>query len=353
MFNDLGLDHVEFYVKDADSAAGDFAGRYGFDVFAATADTEAATYSVALGTRDIRMVMTEARTEDHAATAYVQAHGDGPANIALRTGNARAAYAEAVRRGARSAAGPREVDGYVLATIVGFGDVLHTFVERPSDRDSRQLPGFADIDRKSTRDAGLVAMDHFAVCLEAGTLADVVRFYKSVLDFRSIFTERIVVGSQAMNSEVVRSISGEVTLTLIEPDLTCDPGQIDEFVKNHGGAGVQHIAFSSEDIAGSVGTLVAGGVCFLDTPDVYYNLLVERLEVARHPIEKLRDLRVLVDEDHDGQLFQIFTKSTHPRRTLFFEMIERAGARTFGSGNIKALYEAAEAERLNLAGQHV
>jgi 4-hydroxymandelate synthase len=148
----------------------------------------------------------------------------------------------------------------------------------------------------------------------------------------------------------VQSTSGKVTLTLIEPDATRESGQIDEFLKNHGGAGVQHVAFVTDQIVASVGAMAERGVGFLPTPGSYYDLLADRITLDRHSIAGLRELDILVDEDHQGQLFQIFARSTHPRKTFFLEVIERAGARTFGSGNIKALYEAVEVERLKAEG---
>lgn len=182
------------------------------------------------------------------------------------------------------------------------------------------------------------------MCLEPGQLVPTVEFYETVLDFEMVFTERIVVGGQAMDSKVVQSRSGAVTLTLIEPDTSREPGQIDKFVKEHGGAGVQHIAFATDDIVRDVTLLGGAGLAFLKTPPTYYDLVPERLSLLRHSVDQLRSLNILVDEDQDGQLLQIFTKSVHPRGTLFFEVIERLGARTFGSGNIKALYTAVEME---------
>ena len=192
---------------------------------------------------------------------------------------------------------------------------------------------------------GLLGIDHFAVCLNAGDLGPTVAFYERALGFRQIFEEHIVVGAQAMNSTVVQSASGAVTLTLIEPDRRADPGQIDDFLKEHHGAGVQHIAFNSDDAVRAVKALSRRGVEFLKTPEAYYNMLGERITLETHTLDALRATNVLADEDHGGQLFQIFTASTHPRRTLFFEVIERQGAKTFGSSNIKALYEAVELER--------
>ncbi|GAB3484224.1 4-hydroxyphenylpyruvate dioxygenase [Amycolatopsis cihanbeyliensis] len=352
VLDDLVLDHVVFHVGDADSRSAEFMRDYGLDVCARSGDRQGGSgvYSVAVGKRDISMVFTEPMTDDHPATAYVQAHGDGVADIAMVTSDARAAYAEALRRGARSMAEPAEIDGVVTASIMGFGDVVHTFVQRPENSDPLVPPGFTPVSREAEVDTGVAVLDHFAVCLEGGQLDPTVEFYENVLGFPAIFEEKIVVGAQAMNSKVVQSPSGTVTLTLIEPDLTRDPGQIDEFLKNHGGAGVQHIALTTESIVESVDMMTARGVEFLNTPGAYYDKLGERIELDRHSIPSLRELGILVDEDHDGQLFQIFARSTHPRGTFFMEVIERAGARTFGSGNIKALYEAVEAERLGTPG---
>jgi 4-hydroxymandelate synthase len=344
-FDQLSVDHIRFYVRDVAAKAAGFGQRYGLDlVKGRSTDADDAT-SIALISNGIRLVFTEPLIRDHPGAAYLEQHGDGVADIALRTGDAAAAFAEAVRRGAQPISGPAENSGRVTASIAGFGDVVHTFVEY-RDGAATLPPGFeagAEVTAQAT--AGLREVDHFAVCLEAGQLDPTVDFYVEVLDFATIFEERIVVGSQAMLSKVVQSRSGAVTLTLIEPDVSCDPGQIDQFIKNHGGAGVQHVALTTDDIVRSVGTLVERDVEFLVTPGTYYELLAQRLELSRHEVGELRALNLLVDEDHDGQLYQIFARSTHPKNTFFMEIIERAGARTFGSGNIKALYEAVELQR--------
>jgi 4-hydroxymandelate synthase len=205
--------------------------------------------------------------------------------------------------------------------------------------------GTSPVSRRVADLAGLLEVDHFALCLKADQLEPTVEFYQRVLDFDMTFAEKIVVGDQAMNSKVVQSRSREVTLTLIEPDASRAPGQIDRFLKNHGGPGVQHVAFTSLNIVRSIGTLRSNGVEFLTTPPAYYRLLADRLELSRYTAEDLSELGILADEDHAGLLFQVFTRSAHPRGTLFFEVIERLGATTFGSGNIRALYEAVEAEQ--------
>ena len=183
------------------------------------------------------------------------------------------------------------------------------------------------------------------MCVPAGDLDGTVADYRSVFDFNQIFEERIEVGAQAMNSKVVQSPSRGVTLTIIAPDPTAQPGQINDFLRAHDGAGVQHVAFSTPDIVNAVDVLGGRGVRFLTTPADYYDQIESRLGEIERPTDRLRAGNILVDSDHWGELFQIFTEATFVRRTLFFELIERHGALTFGSNNIKALYEAKERER--------
>lgn len=346
-FKNLQVDHIKFYVQDIDTNLEWLVDGYGFEVYS-RGEEGAQVRSVGVGRNQIRLVLAQPLVSDHPGTAYVERHGDGVADIALRVADAVAAFDEAVLRGARPVSWPVEEDGVLTATIMGFGDVTHTFVQRRPGVDERALPGLAPAQMSaagSGQDSGLIAVDHFAVCLEAGLMGQTVEFYEKVLDFEMTFTERIVVGSQAIETNAVQSESGAVTLTLIEPDVSQDPGQIDEFLKSHGGAGVQHIAFTTDDIVETVGSVSSRGVEFLGTPATYYTLLKDRLKLARHTVEDLQGLNLLVDEDHAGMLFQIFARSVHPRKTLFLEVIERLGANTFGGGNIKALYEAVELQR--------
>jgi 4-hydroxymandelate synthase len=339
IFDDLVLDHVGFYVSDLAATRSWWTGSFGFSEYARADD------SVGLGSNQIHLVLTEPHG-DHPGNAYLAEHGDGVSDIALRTADATAAFDEAVRRGATPISAPTRHGELITATIRGFGDVAHTFVQRADGVDERALPGFRPVPvgtGPSTYSLGEV--DHFAVCVEAGTVDATVEFYEQVLDFELIFIERVEVGTQAMTTKVVQSRSGSVTFTLIEPDVTRDPGHIDGFLADHRGAGVQHIAFTTDSIVEAVAAVRNNGVEFLGTPAMYYQLLPERVELARYTVEELKQLNVLVDEDHDGQLYQIFTKSVHPRNTIFMELIERLGARTFGSGNIASLYEAVELER--------
>jgi 4-hydroxymandelate synthase len=340
LYNDLTMGHVEFYVADIALPLTELVDGYGFEVLGSF--TTPSHTSTAVGQGDIVFVLTQPHTDEHPASLYVARHGDGVANIVLRTSDARAAFNEAMARGAHPVSVPVESVGVVSAVIGAFGDVVHTLLQAPEGF----IPGFGTLPTPAPREHGLVALDHFAVCLEAGDLAEAVEFYESVLGFSAIFEERIAVGDQAMNSKAVQSASGTVTFTLIEPDTSAKPGQIDDFLKDHGGAGVQHIAFTSTNIVQAVSSLTRRGVRFLDPPKTYYRMLADRLDLVRHSADDLEPLGILVDADHDGHLFQIFTRSTHPRRTLFFEVIERLHAQTFGSGNVQALYQAVEMERI-------
>jgi 4-hydroxymandelate synthase len=336
--SDLRLGYVELFVEDLKSTVEFLSDSYGLVAEPSpVADSRGAGHrSVTLRRAAIEIVVTEAVSETHPAWFYVQRHGDGVGNLGFSVPDATAAFEDAVAKGAVPVTSPRGSDhtGVTVAVIRGFGDVLHTFVERHEGEPTRP--------RSAT---GLRRVDHLAVCLESGELDPTTEFYESVLGFATVFEERIIVGTQSMLSKVVQSPSREVTLTLIEPDPRSEAGQIDDFLKRHGGPGVQHIAFESDDIVRSVTTLSDNGVGFLTTPHTYYDVLSERLNLAAHSVQELRERNILVDEDHDGQLFQIFARSVHPRNTLFFEVIERLGAKTFGSGNIKALYEAVEAAR--------
>ncbi|MDX3228149.1 4-hydroxyphenylpyruvate dioxygenase [Streptomyces sp. ME19-01-6] len=344
----LTLDHIEFFVADLEATVSDLSAGYGLEVLVPpTRGSRGGDHrSALLGQNRIRLLVTEAISHDHPARAYVERHGDGVADIALRVTDVRTTLAELLAKGAVEVAPPREEDGCVTAAVAGFGDVIHTLVERRPGGSADRLPGLPEPHPLTTEDAvGLLNVDHFAVCLPLGELSPVTSFYTDVFDMPVVFKERIEVGPMGMDSAVVQSRSGEVTFTLIEPMSGARAGQIESFLADHGGAGVQHVAFATDDIAHSVGTMGGRGVPFLSTPATYYDLLTARLTPLRHSVEQLRELSVLVDEDHDGQLFQIFTRSVHPRGTFFFEVIERMRARTFGSNNIRALYEAIELQR--------
>ena len=335
--NVSGIEHVEFYVDDAGRAAAELAARYGFTIDAAGEDDShgdddqddsgAGTNTVLIRQGQIKLLLTSATDPGHPARHYVEQHGDGVAAIALGCRDPRAALASAIEAGAQPLR-------HRVPTIAGFGDVALRFVDAAVTS--------ADVADNQTP---LLEIDHVALCVPAGELKDAVRFSETALGFREIFREYVRIGAQAMDSMVVQSASGAVTFTLLEPDTSRRPGQIDAFLEAHGGAGVQHLAFRTDDIAAAISALTGRGVSFLTTPSQYYDALAARVGDPAIALDTLRHLNVLVDRDHGGQLFQIFTRSAHPRGTLFFELIERRGARTFGTANIRALYEAVERQQ--------
>ncbi|MEV0531617.1 VOC family protein [Kitasatospora sp. NPDC050463] len=349
------ITHVEFHCADADKTAAGLCADFGFVLEEQTREDQTregqtcgdhtredhtcgaltstgpgagphGVRTVRLRQAGIRLHLVSAADPAHPVARFVAAHGDGIGVIALGCTDPQAALERAERHGAR-------VLDRAGGLVAGFGDVALRFVA-----DTKADPAPA----QPATGALLDALDHAAICVPAGELAPAVRFCEAALGLHRIFGEYIEVGEQAMDSSVVQSASGEVTFTLIEPDTTRRPGQIDTFLADNEGAGVQHLAFRTGDIATAVRTIRDRGVEFLTTPGAYYDALAERFGTTAIPVDTLRELDVLVDQDHGGQLFQIFLRSTHPRRTYFLELIERQGAGTFGTANIKALYEAVE-----------
>jgi 4-hydroxymandelate synthase len=349
-FSGMVVDHVELYVEDAWSRACEFVDSWGFTPVSALTSPgpggAADEFSVTLRQGKVVFVVTEPRSVHHEAHHFLEEHGDGVADIVLGVASPEAACRYAVEAGAEPwTAGSQGTNaGYAVRA---FGDVRHSFVRLNPSTETLAAPGGEGgyLARNRTG-VGICAIDHLAVCLPTGKLSAAVGVYESAFGMRSCFAERIVVGSQAMLSEVVQNEERTLTLTLIQPDPSADSGQIDAFLDGNGGAGVQHVALACEDVVRTVSALAGNGVDFLDTPEAYYQPLRDRVTLRRHGLDELRELSILADEDQDGHLFQIFARSTCPRRTLFFEVIERLGARTFGSANIKALYEAVEAQRL-------
>jgi 4-hydroxymandelate synthase len=360
--NIVDVDHIELYVGDAIAAAHALRTAYGFRVYGhGGPDTGlAGQRTIVLGQGDVRVMLTSGLHHDHPASQFVAKHGDGVAVMAFRTDNAEADYAEAVAAGGSGLREPRTFQAggarVVTAEVAGFGDVIYRLVERDgASADGRSASARADdflpgaIEMEPGADAGadedlLRLIDHAAVCVPAGELDPTVAFHERVFGFAVTFQEYIEIGEQGVRSKVVQSPSGGVTFTILEPDISRQAGQIDDFLAWHDGAGVQHIAFLTKDIVRAVRTLTGRGVEFAVTPSSYYDMLGARLGATDIEVEAMRPLGILVDRDHWGQMYQIFAKSTHIRRTYFLELIDRHGARTFGTSNIPALYAAKERE---------
>ncbi|GAA2061803.1 4-hydroxyphenylpyruvate dioxygenase [Catenulispora yoronensis] len=345
----LGIDHVEFYVGDARQSAFFLCTAFGFHLVGhggpETGLDDQRTLLLSHG--DSRVLLTSALSGAHPADGYVSRHGDGVAVIAFAVQDAVACYEQAVAAGAASVEPPRvfkdEQGSVTTAVVSGFGDVVHRFVQRAG---AAFWPAAIEPQAAAPhKDPDLVrAIDHAAFCVPAGELEATVDYYQRAFGFKLIFEEYVEVGSQGMYSQVVQSPSATATFTIIQPDMSRDRGQIDDFLAWHGGAGVQHLALSTDDIVAAVRTFSGNGAGFAVTPGAYYDALGERIGATDLPVERLRPLGILVDRDHWGQMYQIFSKSMHIRRTYFWELIERHGAKTFGTSNIPALYAAKERE---------
>jgi len=331
------IDHVEFYVADARLFSFYLRAGFGFQL---AGQAGPGGGSVLLCQGGIKLVVTSAGGTGP-VREFTGRHGDGVAVIGLGVDDNRAAFARAVAAGAVAVTEPaehRDDDGRVVsAELAGPAGLRYRLVERHG---TRSLPGFPALPEEAGEDGLLELIDHAAICVPVGELESSVRWYEEVFGLRLIFQERIEVGDQAMNSKVVQSPSGGVTFTLLEPDTTCAPGQIDGYLARNAGAGVQHLAFLVRDIISAVDRFQHKGVPFLRTPDSYYDQLTARLGEPEVKLDELRRVGVLADRDHWGEIFQIFAQPATTRDTYFTEIIERRGARTFGTGNIKALYEA-------------
>ena len=348
------IDHVEFYVGNAQQSAFFWIHALGFK--------EVAYAGLETGVRDrashvlqqgrIRIVLTGALTPDHEIGRHVARHGDGVKVIALSVPSVENAYREAVARGAEGVREPWEASdehGTVkMATIATYGETLHTFVER-GEYKGAFLPGYAArAVQPPGGDAGLLAIDHIVGNVELGSMDRWVKYYEDVFGMREMlhFTdEDISTEYSALMSKVVSDGNGRVKFPLNEPAEGRRKSQIDEFLEYYGGPGAQHIAVATRDIVKTVEQLRERGIEFLRTPDTYYDDVPERVGKINEDIEDLKRLGILVDRDDEGYLLQIFTKPIGDRPTVFLEVIERHGARGFGDGNFKALFEAIEREQ--------
>lgn len=343
------LHHCEIFVDDAPSLAHYLQTAYGFTI-AASSGTEsgvADAASILLVHGDVRMVLTSAFVPEHRATRFVQAHGYGIGTIAVRCADAAYEYRQTIERGAISVQPPTTYSAtggaFIIAEVLAIGDMVHRFVQIVDDP-LEFLPGLRPV--ADCVDRGLVsALDHFAICVSAGEFGAITESLCRIFGYRQVFAEDVSFGDQVMVSRVLQSSRGGVTLVVVASSLGRPAKQLENFLQWHGGSGVQHLAFRTDDIIKAVQDLQASGVQFLQTPASYYNLLRQRISDLGEDLNTLHELNILADCDHWGHLLQVFTRSPHVRRTLFFELIERRSARTFGSANIRALYEAVQQDQ--------
>ena len=350
-----GIDHVEFYVGNAAHAAHFFKSAFGF--------TETAYRGLETGSRDrvshvleqgrIRLVLTGTLKGGDEIAGHHAHHGDGVHKIALSVPDAASAYEHAVSHGARGVSTPRweeDEHGRVqLSAIATYGDTLHLFVQRDEYRGAF-LPGY---ERRSEAphdpdELLLMAIDHIVGNVELGHMDEWVHYYERVFGMTEMIhfsDEAISTEYSALMSKVVTDGSGRIKFPINEPAEGKRKSQIEEYIDFYNGAGAQHIALATRDIVGTVGELRERGVEFLSIPESYYDEVPVRIGEIEEDVEDLKRLGILVDRDDEGYLLQIFTKPTGDRPTVFFEIIERHGARGFGEGNFKALFQAIEREQ--------
>jgi 4-hydroxyphenylpyruvate dioxygenase len=350
-----GWDHVELWVGNAKQAAYFYEQAFGFTRTAyagpETGLRDRASYVLEQG--EIRLVLTSGLRADNEVTQFACRHGDGAKDIALRVPSASEAYRQAVQRGARGIEEPHvaedEFGRVELARIGTYGDVVHTFVDR-RDYAGPYLPGYRSTveNGHAAGGVGLIALDHVVGNVELGRMDHWVGFYERVFGMTNIVhfgDDQIQTEYSALMSKVMSDGSGKIKFPINEPAEGKRKSQIEEYLEFNGGPGVQHIAMQSDDIVRTVESLKERGVLFLDTPDAYYEEVQGRVGEISEDYDDLRRLHILADRDDDGYLLQIFTKTAQDRPTVFFEVIERHGATTFGEGNFKALFESIEREQ--------
>ncbi len=349
-----GTDYVEFYVGNAKQAAYYYRAAFGMKLVAyrgpETGTRDSASY--VLQQDKIRFVLTTPLRSDDPIADHIYKHGDGVHEIALWVDDAEAAYRETTLRGARGFQHPTRMtdnDGEVrISSIAAYGETLHSFIERRSYRGAF-LPGFvATPDDTVSRPVGLKYIDHMVANVGWGEMNRWVGFYRDVMGFRLYqhFDDKdISTEYSALMSKVMANGNDRVKFPINEPAEGRKKSQIEEYLDYYRGPGVQHIAMATDNIIATVSKLRAQGVEFLRVPNTYYADLEQRCGKIDEPVDQLADLGVLVDRDDEGYMLQIFTKPVEDRPTLFYEIIQRKGSRSFGKGNFKALFESIEREQ--------
>jgi 4-hydroxyphenylpyruvate dioxygenase len=349
-----GTDHVELYVGNAKQSAYYYQSAWGYELVAyagpETGVRDRASYVLQQG--KIRLVLTTAIQPDHEIARHQIAHGDGVKVLALWVDDAAQAFEETTKRGAKAAMPPTvskdEHGEVVISAIHTYGETIHKFVERSHYRGAF-LPGYRAIKSPvPVKSVGLKHIDHCVGNVELGHMNEWVKFYEDVMGFKLLLTfddKDISTEYSALMSKVVSNGNGYVKFPINEPAPGRKKSQIEEYIEFYHSAGVQHIAIATDDIITTVTELKARGVEFLKVPDSYYEEVWGRVGAIKEDVEAIKKLNILVDKDEEGYLLQLFSKPIQDRPTMFFEIIQRAGAKSFGKGNFKALFESIEREQ--------
>jgi len=350
------IDHLEFYCGNAKQSTFFYQYVMGFKLTGysglETGNREKTSYLLEQG--KIKFVLSSPLTDDNFIAEHHKRHGDGVRDIAIEVDDATKSYFETTSRGAKSVLEPTEFkdeNGVLIrSAIQTYGDTIHSFVER-KNYNGLFMPGFVSAEHRSVagiKDTGLKAVDHIVGNVELGTMNDWVKFYAHTMGFNQLISfddKDISTDYTALMSKVMQNGTGKIKFPINEPAAGKKKSQIEEYLDFYKSAGAQHIAMSTANILETVNELKSRGLEFLTIPTTYYKELVERVGKIDEDISDLEKLGILVDRDEDGYLLQIFSKPVEDRPTVFFEIIQRKGARSFGKGNFKALFEAIEREQ--------
>jgi 4-hydroxyphenylpyruvate dioxygenase len=350
-----GTDYVEFYVGNAKQAAHYYMSAFGFQALAyagpETGVKDRASYAVRQ--HKLTLVLTTPLRTDNPIADHIYKHGDGVKSISLRVPDATKAWEETTKRGAKSYLEPKRLndkDGeIVMSGIHTYGETIHYFIER-KNYNGPFMPGYRAWGNPLFKpdDTGLLYVDHCVGNVGWNQMNPWVKFYEDVMGFKNILSfddEDISTEYSALMSKVMSSGNGFVKFPINEPAEAKKKSQVEEYLEFYNGEGVQHVAMATNDIVKTVRELMSRGVEFLKVPTTYYDDLIERVGKIDEDIEPLKELGILVDRDNEGYLLQLFSKPVEDRPTLFFEIIQRKGAKSFGKGNFKALFEAIEREQ--------
>jgi 4-hydroxyphenylpyruvate dioxygenase len=350
-----GTDYVEFYVGNAKQAAHYYMNAFGFQALAYAGPETGVRDKVSYVVRQHKLtfVLTTPIRANNPIADHIYKHGDGVKALALMVDNASDAWHQTTSRGAKSYIEPVTLDDkdgeVVLSGIHTYGDTVHLFIERKNYRGAF-MPGFRAWSNPyfAPTDTGLQYVDHCVGNVGWNQMNPWVKFYEEVMGFRNILTfddHDISTEYSALMSKVMSNGNGYVKFPINEPAEGKKKSQIEEYLEFYNGEGVQHVALATKDIVHTVTELRNRGVEFLQVPKSYYDDLLERVGKIDEDIAPLRELGILVDRDEEGYLLHLFTKPLQDRPTLFFEIIQRKGAKSFGKGNFKALFEAIEREQ--------
>ena len=350
-----GTDYVEFYVGNAKQAAHYYMSAFGFQALAyagpETGVKDRASYVVRQ--HKLTFVLTTPIRSGNEIADHIYKHGDGVKALSLRVQDATSAWEQTTRRGARSYMEPRRLQDasgeVVMSGIHTYGDTVHLFIER-KNYTGAFMPGFRAWSNPffHPEDTGLLYVDHCVGNVGWNQMNPWVKFYEEVMGFRNILSfddNDISTEYSALMSKVMSSGNGYVKFPINEPAEGKKKSQVEEYLEFYNGEGVQHVALATADIVQTVRDLQRRGVEFLKVPNTYYDDLLDRVGTIDEDIEPLKELGILVDRDNEGYLLQLFSKPVEDRPTLFFEIIQRKGAKSFGKGNFKALFEAIEREQ--------